>query len=525
MFHSITPPRSLSGLAKLQLWATRYYVYSAIAIPGNRDGVDLIGNRNASLGVRLTKKDYCLGSIEGTIAVRRLDGSTATFNYLDANANPQLCDCTVFGSKIKPKTGKSRYRPARGPFGDGVQNYILVPFRTIAVDPNVIPFGTALFIPDAVGARFPLPDGTEAVHDGYFFAADTGGAIKGTQIDVFQGILTGRPFAPFITSDPKRGFTAHVVTDAAVTKSLRDTHLMNAGAPLAQPVIDMGHEEMEASVPIVSGLQWLKSGSSGPLVRIWQRFLIGQGLDPKGIDGVFGNDTKAATAAFQTRHRLDVDGEVGNQTWGKALMLGLPAVEDLRPASDRSGDNWPPLPTNLRRISHEERVQRFGSFRFRHRPQPDNYENIEITDAWESTNIIQIDVPAVARLRGASRTGRVRLHRDLRDDFLALWNAWDQAGLLDRLVTWEGMFVPRFMRKTSAEDMRAANPRRLSNHSWGTAFDVNYQWNRLDTVPALLGQPGCVRELVALANQHGFYWGGHFSSPRDGMHFEAGVKI
>lgn len=525
MFDSIAPPRSVSGLRALRLWATHYHVYPAIAIPGNRDGVELIGNRNTPLGVRLTKKDYCLGSVEGTIAVRRLDGATATFNYLDHKASQPLCDCTVFGSKIKPQTGQVRYRAARGPFGDGVQNFILVPFRSIAVDPNVIPYGTVIFVPDAVGVRFSMPDGGDAVHDGYFFAADTGGAIKGTHIDVFQGVLTNRPFAPFITSSSSRGFTAHVVTDAAVIRRLHDAHVLNPASPSAAPVIDMGHEEMAASLPVSTGLQWLQTGSSGPLVRVWQRFLAGQGFDPKGIDGAFGRDTKSATEAFQRRNRLEVDGVVGNQTWGKALMLGLPAAEDLRPASDRHSDNWPPLPTNLRRITHEERLQRFGSFRFRHRPVPENHENIEITDGWENANIIHLDVPAVARLRGASRTGRVRLHRDLRDPFLSLWDAWDRAGLLDRLLTWEGMFVPRFMRKTNAEDLRAANPRRLSNHSWGTAFDVNYPWNRLDTVPALLGQQGCVRELVALANQHGFFWGGHFSSPRDGMHFEAGVKI
>jgi len=29
-----------------------------------------------------------------------------------------------------------------------------------------------------------------------------------------------------------------------------------------------------------------------------------------------------------------------------------------------------------------------------------------------------------------------------------------------------------------------------------------------------------VRELVASANELGFFWGGHFSQPKDGMHFE-----
>ena len=30
---------------------------------------------------------------------------------------------------------------------------------------------------------------------------------------------------------------------------------------------------------------------------------------------------------------------------------------------------------------------------------------------------------------------------------------------------------------------------------------------------------GCVRELVPIAHDHGFYWGGHFTR-QDGMHFE-----
>jgi hypothetical protein len=34
-----------------------------------------------------------------------------------------------------------------------------------------------------------------------------------------------------------------------------------------------------------------------------------------------------------------------------------------------------------------------------------------------------------------------------------------------------------------------------------------------------MGQKGCVRELVPIANEFGFYWGGHFSR-MDGMHFE-----
>jgi hypothetical protein len=38
-----------------------------------------------------------------------------------------------------------------------------------------------------------------------------------------------------------------------------------------------------------------------------------------------------------------------------------------------------------------------------------------------------------------------------------------------------------------------------------------------------VGQHGSVRELVSIANEHGFFWGGHFDKRRDGMHFEVAV--
>lgn len=58
-----------------------------------------------------------------------------------------------------------------------------VAMRTVAVDPNVIPRRTRLFIRETVGMR--LADGT--VHDGYWYASDTGGAIKGQKIDLYTG--------------------------------------------------------------------------------------------------------------------------------------------------------------------------------------------------------------------------------------------------------------------------------------------------------------------------------------------------
>lgn len=58
-----------------------------------------------------------------------------------------------------------------------------IPMRTVAVDPRVIPRRTKLFIRETVGLR--LADGT--THDGYWYASDTGGAIKGAKVDLYTG--------------------------------------------------------------------------------------------------------------------------------------------------------------------------------------------------------------------------------------------------------------------------------------------------------------------------------------------------
>ncbi len=59
----------------------------------------------------------------------------------------------------------------------------VVPLRTVAIDPRLVPKRTVLFIPQTVG--LPVPGGGK--HDGYWYASDTGGGIKGAMIDLFTG--------------------------------------------------------------------------------------------------------------------------------------------------------------------------------------------------------------------------------------------------------------------------------------------------------------------------------------------------
>lgn len=257
----------------------------------------------------------------------------------------------------------------------------------------------------------------------------------------------------------------------------------------------------------------LQKEMSGQDVKRWQTFLIGQKFAPGVADGKFGEKTKQATMAFQKKQRLASDGKVGNQTLGQAMLLGFEVIQDGADES-QAGPNFPPPPDFPPLVGTAARQAVFGKFAFEARPLPGNPENIRILGTWESDNIVSVPIPQLIGVKGAPRSGAVRFHKLAAAQLVAVWAAWEKAGLRDRMLTWDGSFVPRFIRGSRTT---------LSNHAFGTAFDINAAFNPLGAQPALVGEKGCVRELVELANQHGFFWGGHFKGRRDGMHFEVAV--
>lgn len=256
-------------------------------------------------------------------------------------------------------------------------------------------------------------------------------------------------------------------------------------------------------------MKTLRNGSKGPDVKRWQFFLIGQGFDAGVADGIFGGKTEEATKAFQAKQKLTADGVAGNRTIAKAMLLGFEIIPDDRPEDERTSPNWPPKPGFPPLVSTAERQRLFGRYTYTHRPIPGNRENIEIHPPWEADNIVAVHIPQLIGVKGAPRSGNIRVHRHAAEQFRGLWQAWEDAGLLDRVLTWEGSYVPRLVRGGTS----------LSNHAFGTAFDINAKWNGLGALPALTGKEGSVRELVSAASDLGFYWGGHFNR-RDGMHFE-----
>lgn len=172
--------------------------------------------------------------------------------------------------------------------------------------------------------------------------------------------------------------------------------------------------------------------------------------------------------------------------------------------------SYPPKPDFLPLRDTAARQALFGRFDYVLDPKPDNAENIRITDGWDAREIVTVQV-TTRNVAGRAGPFSFPFNKKAAPQLQALWAEWERAGLLDRILTFDGSFVPRLIRGSSAS---------LSCHAFGAAFDINAAYNPLNQMPALVGKTGSVRELVEIANRHGFFWGGHFRTRLDGMHFE-----
>jgi hypothetical protein len=249
---------------------------------------------------------------------------------------------------------------------------------------------------------------------------------------------------------------------------------------------------------------------AGEDVEAWQRFLAEEGLSLGVIDGAFGLKTEKATKEFQRRHMLVEDGLVGRQTYEKALQLGYDPIEWPEAAANKKDPYWPPVPTHIGQPSTRTAERLFGKFVWRSSPTESESRAIEILDDWPKRNLVTVEIPQLAKIGRPLRTPRVTVHKLAAKPMQKLWQAWEDAGLLKLVLTWDGLYNPRVIGGTKS----------LSNHAYGAAFDINAPYNRWGGNVPLVGEKGAVRELVPLANEHGFWWGGHYKGKKDGMHFE-----
>ena len=210
-------------VTSLQCVIIRQYWEEKVHVPGVEKDLGFfrptfyrVVDENEKKFVGLPKDTPILGVKGDTIAM-----VAAKFKkLLDLEGTGKLADGRLLNFARWGESREILYRVVENcEWGLGVQNaewisqieaYKLIPYRTIAVDPKVIPIGSVVYIPAVRGIRLPKGE----IHDGYFLAHDIGTAIKGKRIDIFvgsesgthntftkRGILNMQPIKVFSVSD------------------------------------------------------------------------------------------------------------------------------------------------------------------------------------------------------------------------------------------------------------------------------------------------------------------------------------
>lgn len=106
-----------------------------------------------------------------------VSGATVSFAKRD-------CAC----ADLCPRTGQKicfdQLDQEKFPWGRGAQGTAITPLLSVAVDSNVVPLGTKLYIPEYDGIPRSRGGGP---HDGCFVAEDRGLKVVGEHVDIFTG--------------------------------------------------------------------------------------------------------------------------------------------------------------------------------------------------------------------------------------------------------------------------------------------------------------------------------------------------
>jgi hypothetical protein len=137
----------------------------------------------------------------------------------------------------------------------------------------------------------------------------------------------------------------------------------------------------------------------------------------------------------------------------------------------------------------------------------DENGGLKFVDNWDAENIVPVAIPQLRNVPGANN-GTIYFYRGAAAQLQAAWAEIEAAGLLDRVKIWNGSYARKIIGKS-----------RLSIHTLGLAFDINYDFNRTGQTPPAAGEDGSVEELVPIFERHGFTWSGNNRIP-NGSHFE-----
>jgi 3D (Asp-Asp-Asp) domain-containing protein len=212
----------------LKLWATHYHKPVLVAAPkGTAGAIPLLGRDGTPISAPLRREDWCAAALQGSLSIKGAKGVETAYAFIDDNGPEQTnCDDQLgnLSDGVKRATRRALFRSIAHPQGCGSRHIPLLPFRTIAVDSDIIPLESVIFVPDLRGKTFSY-EGKLYVHDGYLFAGDRGGAIHGRHIDVFTDDSKDEPFPGVIASTASKTFSAHIVdADDPAAGALRAAH-------------------------------------------------------------------------------------------------------------------------------------------------------------------------------------------------------------------------------------------------------------------------------------------------------------
>ncbi len=171
---SRTPEQSAAGGRSLGTFRNTYYDFPSEA---DFEGPS-VSLKNASCETigsvpRPFFESLC---VQGSGTLRK--GATVSFARRD-------CECAEICPRTNQRICFDELEAQRFPWGRGATGKPIIPLLSVAVDTDVIPLGTPLYVPEFDGV--PRDPDQRAVHDGCFIAQDRGLKVKGKHLDVFTG--------------------------------------------------------------------------------------------------------------------------------------------------------------------------------------------------------------------------------------------------------------------------------------------------------------------------------------------------
>ena len=164
------------------------------------------------------------------------------------------------------------------------------------------------------------------------------------------------------------------------------------------------------------------------------------------------------------------------------------------------------MTTKPRQLTYAERTARFP-LQFEIELNRNGRAEVKVPVSWEQANLVRLgpysNIPAGTVVRDESAlTFAPRVNINAAPVFSAFFETLKAAGLMSDILTYDGGFYPRLKRGVELPKIGASKDaygRLLSNHSRGTAIDLNAKWNPMGMHAAEKGQPGYLGRALEVA--------------------------